>query len=584
MGALDRVFRSRRPSQNRPVATIIGGLWRNGEQGAWYDSSDLSTMFQDPAGTTPVYMPGQGQPDPWIGLQLDKRKGLFRGPELLTNGDFGAAGSGWFVTNEDATHTVTFSGGAARYQSDTTSPVLSLQQIGKMTTGAWYEITVVISAWVSGSIKSDGLSGAGAAPVFGTSAGVFKAIARASSPNFDLKRNTVNVDMTIDSVSVRELPGNHRWQGTATSRPVLSARYNWAVATEDLTPSAWAKGIPAFTVTPKATLAPDGVSMADVVVSPDTGTPVLSQQMAAAATSAAVTFFIKPIANAASLALLFRNHTTSTNYNPTLLNTVTGAVGDPAWAAQSVPGGWWKVTYTKVGGMSMGDSVVIYAGATGAPATPGRSWAVWGLDVRGANDGAGLPPYQKVVDGSNYDTAGFPLYRKPDGADDWMQTAAVDFSATDKVTIAAALRKLTEVAVGMFAELGPDVTVTAGTFGLYSRNSGVAEGIMWRSRGTSIASAAPPGLLAPVSMVALGASDLSAGRHEVRVNGVLAASSSTLQGGGAYGAYPIYFDRRAGASLPSSARDYGTLIVGRLLTGPETAAVEKFLRQKSRAY
>ena len=42
-------------------------LFKNGEQGAWYDPSDLSTLFQDAAGTTPVTTDG----DP-VALMLDK--------------------------------------------------------------------------------------------------------------------------------------------------------------------------------------------------------------------------------------------------------------------------------------------------------------------------------------------------------------------------------------------------------------------------------------------------------------------------------------------------------------------------------
>lgn len=51
----------------------VEGLWNprllflSGEQGAWYDPSDLSTLFQDAAGTTPVTASG----DP-VGLVLDK--------------------------------------------------------------------------------------------------------------------------------------------------------------------------------------------------------------------------------------------------------------------------------------------------------------------------------------------------------------------------------------------------------------------------------------------------------------------------------------------------------------------------------
>lgn len=42
-------------------------LFENGEQGAWYDPSDLSTLFQDAAGTTPVTAVGQP-----VGRMLDK--------------------------------------------------------------------------------------------------------------------------------------------------------------------------------------------------------------------------------------------------------------------------------------------------------------------------------------------------------------------------------------------------------------------------------------------------------------------------------------------------------------------------------
>jgi hypothetical protein len=46
---------------------IPASLFANGEQGAWYDPSDLSTLFQDSAGTTPVTTAGQP-----VGKMLDK--------------------------------------------------------------------------------------------------------------------------------------------------------------------------------------------------------------------------------------------------------------------------------------------------------------------------------------------------------------------------------------------------------------------------------------------------------------------------------------------------------------------------------
>jgi len=45
----------------------VASLFANGEQGGWYDPSDLSTLFQDAAGTIPVTVVGQP-----VGRILDK--------------------------------------------------------------------------------------------------------------------------------------------------------------------------------------------------------------------------------------------------------------------------------------------------------------------------------------------------------------------------------------------------------------------------------------------------------------------------------------------------------------------------------
>lgn len=47
----------------------VASMFASGEQGVWYDPSDLSTMFQDAAGTIPVTAVGQP-----VGLMLDKSK------------------------------------------------------------------------------------------------------------------------------------------------------------------------------------------------------------------------------------------------------------------------------------------------------------------------------------------------------------------------------------------------------------------------------------------------------------------------------------------------------------------------------
>ena len=49
------------------LASQIAGLFAQGEVGAWYDPSDIATLFQDSAGTTPVTATGQP-----VGKILDK--------------------------------------------------------------------------------------------------------------------------------------------------------------------------------------------------------------------------------------------------------------------------------------------------------------------------------------------------------------------------------------------------------------------------------------------------------------------------------------------------------------------------------
>lgn len=486
----------------------VDGLWQNGEQGVWYDPSDLSTMFQDASGTTPVYMPGQGQPDCWIGLQLDKRKGLTRGPEMLTNGDFSGGAAGWGVGGADATHVVDLTGGACRYKSGATSPALTVSQGSlSIVAGRWYELTIVVSSWVSGSVKTDSFNGAAPSGlVLASSAGTFRVIGLATSTTsvFSFLRNAANTDLTIDSISVRELPGNHRWQGTATSRPVLSARYNLLTGTESLA----------------------------------------TQSVTVAATT----------------------YTLATGGSGSV--TLSGAAsGTYASGSRSITCTAGTLTLTVSGGVTQ-------------------------ADLRSSTDGIGLPPYQRVIDANTYDTAGFPLYRKPDGVDDWMQTVAVDFSGTDKVTIAAALRKLSDTA-GMFLESSADSSTVNGAFGVNLAPGALAGSIGARLRGTASAGANAAGHAAPKSLVALIALDIARGgwalAMSIRVNGTPQAcvqepALGTTVGAGNLGNHSLYFDRRGGTALPSSARDYGTIIVGRLLSGTETAAVEKLLRQKSRAY
>lgn len=140
------------------------------------------------------------------GMGVTSRKSLvpILGSELLVNGDFEGGATGWTVTGADATHIATFSGGQLRIQSDTTSPQLQLSQV-VLTVGKLYQVVYVISARVGGSLKTDAFGAAGTGVLNAT--GTITRRGTAIQTGYNLTRSTTGVDMTFDSISIREIVG-----------------------------------------------------------------------------------------------------------------------------------------------------------------------------------------------------------------------------------------------------------------------------------------------------------------------------------------------------------------------------------------
>lgn len=352
---------------------VVGDLWKAGEQGIYLDASDLSTMFQDAAGTLPVYAPGQGQVDPPVGRILDK----------------------------------------------------------------------------SGR-------------------------------------------------------GNHAYQTTTTRRPTLSARYNLLTGTESLSTQSVTVAATTYTLT---TAGPGSVTLSGAA----SGTYTAGSRMVTCTAG-------------------------------TLTLTVSGSVTQ--------------------------------------------------ADLRPAKDGVGLPPYQRVVDANTYDTMGFPLYLRFDGVDDFLQTASIDFSGSDKLLFAAALRKLSDTS-GILAELGSDSSSVNGTFGINPSPSNLAGSFGARLRGTTPVGANAPGHASPKSLVASVLFDIAKGAWDtsetIRLNGVPQAASKEnafgdSAGSGSFGNQPLYIGRRAGTTLPFNGRLYGLIIRSGASSSAQITAVEKLLNQKAKVF
>jgi hypothetical protein len=218
------------------ITNVLGGRlnplswFAAGEQGAWYDPSDLTTLFQDSAGTTPVTAVEQP-----VGLMLDKSKGLALGAELVTNGDFSNGTTGWNSGNGSSlsnTSNALIITGAAGYGYGYQSLTLEVGKTYKISwnivatssTPTYLQVSTTIGGANMLNKVNDGT---------GYMSAIFTATAIVVYANFLTASPTSSV-LTIDNISVKQIAGNHAFQATAGNRPLLSARTNILLATATL--------------------------------------------------------------------------------------------------------------------------------------------------------------------------------------------------------------------------------------------------------------------------------------------------------------------------------------------------------------
>lgn len=169
--------------------------------GVWLDPSDLSTMFQDAAGTIPVTT--NGSP---VGLILDKSQGLELGNELST-----------VKTYE-----------SIRIANQNPSSGFFTKIIGVVTQGLWYKVTIDVKDYAGKSTL--GLTGSSYFKFENlpeqsrTQNSTISFIAKCKESG-DILLYTRGVESgganeaTFDNISIREIKGNHASQSVSASRP-----------------------------------------------------------------------------------------------------------------------------------------------------------------------------------------------------------------------------------------------------------------------------------------------------------------------------------------------------------------------------
>jgi hypothetical protein len=266
-----------------------------------------------------------------------------------------------------------------------------------------------------------------------------------------------------------------------------------------------------------------------------------------------------------------------------------GTVGASCTAAITPAGnGWYQCSITTtvsastawwINWIAEGNGDIDYAG----DGTSGI--LVWGADLRVTNDALNQPAYQRVAAATDYDTAGFLPYLEFNGSTWSMSTAAIDFSATDKMTVFAGVTKLSDAAAGAVVELTTDPTSVAGSFAINGPGSAGAANYLFRSAGTAFASVnGGVTVAAPITNIVGLVADISADQLTARVNGVATNFSGNNQGSGNYANAAVFIGCRNNTSSPLNGRIYSLIVRGAASSASEIAATEAWVNGKTAAY
>lgn len=508
---------------------ITRALFAASEQGLSYDFNDLSTLFQDSAGTIPVT--GAGQP---VGLVLDKSRGLVLGPELWVSPTLGAE----WIDN-----------GGGSYTFNSPTGAYAELAIAGLSAGKFYEVrftaSVVqnqVSVRQNGVIKSAQYN-----------SGTFRLFVTGGTNVTFSRYNGGGVAslFTVSSISVRELPGNHAFQSTAASRPIL--RHSPILGPELVSNGTFDTGTTGWLLGAGAGQLSHVAGRLRISATADGPTTLISTT---------------PLTTVAG-----RTYTVTLGYgsktanNAFQVNASNNSNGSSAFFTSS-HGGLGSVSVSGV-------NVVFTATAT-------TTYLVLRADCGAVNVAGDYAEFDNISvrEITGYDSR--RSYLEFDGVDDFLQTNAIDFTSTDKVSVFAGVRKLSDVATGIAVELSSDASLTNGAFALFAPASSGANSYRALSRGT-VDNYAGVGVFAaaPNSSVLSVFSSISGDRLELMCNGALGELKTTDQGTGTYGNHPLYIGRRGGTSLPFNGHLYGLTIIGRLTNDLETRNIEKLLAKNT---
>jgi hypothetical protein len=182
------------------------------------------------------------------------------GIDLVDNGDFATDLSGWNITGNDATHTVTWTASGARFQSDTTSPVMEFKQLNLLLSGKQYVLTCNIAYTGVGQLRVN--VGTNLTPF---TEGANTKYFTATSSTMSFLRENANVDAIIDNVIVKEVTASDMdvTRATAATRVDEDGLVNYA----EILGSEQVTGFTNGTTYPFTTFATSGNNITSAIIS-----------------------------------------------------------------------------------------------------------------------------------------------------------------------------------------------------------------------------------------------------------------------------------------------------------------------------
>ena len=548
--------------------TLSGGfspasLFAAGEQGVWYQIDDLTTLFQDSAGTTPVTAVEQP-----VGLMLDKSQGLVLGPELVLSPYIGSASGSWTVGATSITRNGSASGQATVNLGATVSTSKKYRVVFTVANISGDSFYYTLGGG-SNRVQSNGVVSAVITP--GSAVSYFQIAPWAGTAG----------EATITGISVRELPGNHASQTTSTARPTLRARYNLLTYSEDFSNVIWTKERGSISV--DAAIAPNGALTADKYV--EDSTTGYHRLAFSPSLVVGARYTTSIYAKASGRRYLVMNSLATLGARTVFdLQLGTANTIDGSGEIVNVGSDWYRCSVSGVcvatGQQYIGTNTSSVDGPYTGDGTSGIF--IWGADLRVATESASLPVYQRVAAATDYDTSGFPPYLAFDGSDDSMATSAINFSATDKMSVFAGVRKLSDAARGTVVELTASAAANNGAFHMTAPNAASAT-FAFESKGTVLTDAVEADNVpaAPVTVALTGLGNISGDSTIIRVNGVQEDIDTGDQGTGNYANAAMFIGARNQASLFFNGRLYSLIVLGRAATAAEIVSTEEYVEQKT---